>query len=252
MLLFPVVSACGRGLLRVLASSKFYILLAAVLIVSPVPSQACSGPDGAPGDIMFNSTDDAFQGCTLRGWIAFHDMQVIDPCTTSNTAGTACADGQTVYAGSWNGSRYYTTKLDQAATPIAYYGTNNVNLGGGALSLTDGLQNTNTVIASIEANPQTGSCNAAPHNPPACSPNAHILCRDLRTTLGGNWYLPARDELINVLFANKSAIGGFTNASYWSSTEYDFNSIAYFVSLSSGAANASTESSPYRVRCVRK
>lgn len=198
---------------------------------------------------MFNSSFDAFQGCTARGWMAFH-QPAPDPCTISGTPGTACADGQTVYAGTWNGSRYYTTTADQSAS--ARYGTRGVTLGANAQSLTDGLTNTNTALISIDANPQTGICNTNPYNPPICAPNAHFLCRDLRTTLGGNWYLPAYNEIVNILYANRNAIGGFSNTYYWSSSEID-NNYGESVSLLNGSSPAFTsKNSPYPVRCVRR
>ena len=213
-------------------------------------AQDCTGPNGAKGDVIYNNSFDTFQGCTSRGWMAFHQPAPPppDPCTTSSTPGTACADGQTVYAGTYNSSRYYTTTTDQSAG--ARWGTYGVDLGASAQSQTDGLTNTNTALASIEANPQAGGCSAAPYNPPACTPNAHILCKDLRTTLGGNWYLPAIDEIINVLYANRTAIGGFSTV-YWSSTT-TLVSAAKAMSFSGGFDTYNYVNTSYRVRCVRR
>ncbi len=233
---------------------KKYRTLAAVgvsvfmLATHQAQAQDCTGPNGAKGDVMFNSSFDAFQGCTERGWMAFH-QPAPDPCTSSGTPGTACRDGQTVYAGSWNGSRYYTTTADQSTG--AYWGTYGVTLGANAQSLTDGRTNTNTALASIEGNPQAGACNAAPYNPPACAPNAHLLCKSLRSTLGGDWYLPARDEIVSVLYANKAAIGGFSNVYYWSSTETNDNN-ARIVLLSGGTLSNTNKNFDSRVRCVRR
>ncbi len=183
---------------------------------------ACPGKTYKAGQIIYNADHGVVQTCLLDNtWKALH-KPTPDPCTTSGTPGTACADGQTVYAGSWNGSRYYTTKVDQSN--IGRYGTFSVTLGVNARSLTDGLTNTNTGLASVESNPQAGACDTAPYNPPACIPNAHILCKDLRSTLGGDWYLPAQDEILNVLYVNRLAIGGFLNSPYWSSTEDSGNS----------------------------
>ncbi len=226
-------------------------LFALLSFAQAANAQDCTGPNGVKGDVIYNNSFDTFQGCTARGWMGFH-QSAPDPCTTSGTPGTACADGQTVYAGSWNGNRYYTTKADQSAS--AYWGAFLVNLGANAQSLTDGLTNTNTALASIEGNPQAGACNAVPYNPPACMPNAHILCKDLRSTLGGDWYLPARDEIMNVLYANKDAIGGFPSVDtlYWSSTELG-NTSAHTVGIPSGIV---TSRSRYdlstRTRCVRR
>ncbi len=184
--------------------------------VTPAQAQNCTGPDGVLGDIAFNSSFDVFQGCTPQGWVAFHKPAVIPDCTTSSVIGTACADGQTVYAGTSGANRLYTTKVDQAAS--AYWGAEGHALGGNAHSETDGLVNTNTALAAIEGAPQAGACNAVPYNPPACAPNAHILCKNLRTTLGGDWYLPADQEL-TVMLNNGAAIGGFVGSGrYWSST----------------------------------
>ena len=215
---------------------------------APAHAQNCTGPDGVPGDLLYNNSFDAFQGCTMRGWMAFHKPLPPPDCTTSSAPGTACADGQTVYAGMSGSTRLYTTKADQHAA--AYWGTYGVNLGANAQSATNGLLNTNTALASIEGNPQTGSCNANPYNPPACTPNAHMLCKGLRTTLGGDWYLPAMDEL-QVLFSNGATIGGFSNADYWSSTESAFTN-PYARQYPSGVSTLNTKKSTHRVRCVRQ
>ncbi len=227
------------------------VLLAGVFLFSPAHAQNCTGPDGVPGDLFYNNSFDVFQGCTTRGWMAFHkplSAPPVDPCTTSSVVGTACADGQTVYAGLSGSTRLYTTKVDQSSA--AYWGTYLVDLGANARSTTNGLLNTNTALASIEANPQTGSCNTAPYNPPTCTPNAHLLCKGLRTTLGGDWYLPASNELQMVL-TNGAAIGGFSNAYYWSSTEYNTLS-AYIRQFPGGASNNLDKATTYRVRCVRQ
>jgi len=46
------------------------------------------------------------------------------------------------------------------------------------------------------------------------------LCDDLVFNGYSDWYLPSSDEL-NKLYLNKSAVGGFSNTFYWSSTEED-------------------------------
>ncbi len=213
-------------------------------------SVACPGRAFKAGQVIYNADHGVLQVCLADNtWKALHKPVPPDPCTTSGTPGTACADGQTVYAGSWNGNRYYTTTADQSTG--AYWGTYNVTLGVNAQSYTDGLTNTNTALASIEGNPQAGACNTDPYNPPACTPNAHLLCKGLRSTLGGDWYLPARDELSNVLYANKAAIGGFSDTYYWASTE-GASSLAQFVLLTDGSRNYRLKNQSSRVRCVRR
>lgn len=210
---------------------------------------ACPGKTYKAGQIIHNTDHGVLQTCLSDNtWKALHAAP-IDPCTTSGTPGTACLDGQTVYAGSWNGSRYYTTTADQSTA--AYWGTYLVTLGANAQSMTDGLTNTNTALPSIESNPQAGACNVVPFNPPACTPNAHVLCKDLRTTLGGDWYLPARDELVNVLYANRTAIGGFGNVWYWSSTEMLHDTV-YFVRFATGDPDTDSKNGEHHVRCVKR
>ncbi len=223
-----------------------------MLAASPLRAQDCSNPDGIKGDVIFNTTYDAFQGCTGHGWAAFHvPAAAVDPCVTSSTPGTACADGQTVYAGSYNGNRYYTTKTDQSTD--SYWGTRGVTLGAGAQDPDNGLANTNTALASIEGNPQAGICNAAPYNPPACTPNAFVLCKNLRSTLGGDWYLPAYNEIVNVLYANRAAIGGFSSDRYWVSYEPDAN-FAFTLDFYDGNVwpVGKHTNTGNRTRCVRR
>ena len=61
---------------------------------------------------------------------------------------------------------------------------------------------------------------------------AASLCGDLVLNGYSDWYLPSKDEL-NQLFLNSSAVGGFANNYYWSSTEYD-NYDAWLQNFASG------------------
>ena len=77
------------------------------------------------------------------------------------------------------------------------------------------------------------------------------ICGDL--VLGGysDWYLPSKDEL-NKLYINRDAIGGFANASYWSSTEYA-NCCAWTESFAYGGQGWGSKNAigPGYVRAVR-
>ncbi|NQY67276.1 MAG: DUF1566 domain-containing protein, partial [Flavobacteriales bacterium] len=50
------------------------------------------------------------------------------------------------------------------------------------------------------------------------------ICNDLQITTGGvtygDWYLPSKYEL-NLLYDQRTVVGGFTSSFYWSSTESD-------------------------------
>ncbi|MCJ7449017.1 MAG: DUF1566 domain-containing protein [Bacteroidales bacterium] len=75
------------------------------------------------------------------------------------------------------------------------------------------------------------------------------LCYDL--VLGGynDWYLPSRDEL-NKLYINKTAIGGFSNGDYLSSSER-MPDTAWIQGFLNGTQGSNSKSNTYRVRAIR-
>ncbi len=106
----------------------------------------------------------------------------------------------------------------------------------GATSNSDGKTNTNTIIST------QGSGSYAAK-----------LCQDL--VLGGysDWYLPAKAEL-STLYTNKATIGGFTAASYWSSTEYAPSGVGnawFYNTAGAGYAGYGNKANLYAVRAVR-
>jgi hypothetical protein len=84
-------------------------------------------------------------------------------------------------------------------------------------------------------------------------PTAADVCASLNAFGFSDWYLPAYNEL-DCLRSNASAIGGFSNAAYWSSTEGTgiFTSNARYRTFPSGVSGYGSKSSTHRVRCVRK
>jgi hypothetical protein len=109
---------------------------------------------------------------------------------------------------------------------------------GGATSTTDGLANSNAIVA------QTGA--------PAANTYAAGLCRAYSATGDGglnDWYLPSKDEL-NKLYLNKTVVGGFANLYYWSSTELN-NYYAWIQNFTNGNQIANDKDYPNRVRAVR-
>lgn len=75
------------------------------------------------------------------------------------------------------------------------------------------------------------------------------ICGDL--DLGGysDWYLPSLEEL-NKLYSNKSLIGGFSNAEYWSSSE-GTAWYSYTIDFNNGVIHYPNKNLTYRVRAVR-
>jgi len=65
----------------------------------------------------------------------------------------------------------------------------------------------------------------------------------------GDWYLPSKAEL-NLLYKQKAVVGGFANATYWSSTETSSNNAwsQYFLN---GQQGNNRKFKPFRVRAIR-
>jgi hypothetical protein len=78
--------------------------------------------------------------------------------------------------------------------------------------------------------------------------SAAAYCNDL--SYGGyvDWFLPSKDEL-NQMYVNKTTIGGFVEAEYWSSSEYDASNAWYQLFINGN--QFSTTKYPQNVRPIR-
>lgn len=154
-------------------------------------------------------------GDSYQGGKVFYILQPSDPGYVSGeTHGliAATADQGTSIAW-WNGS--YTTT------------------GATGTALGTGSANTTAIIAS-QGN--TGSYAAK-------------ICRDYTDGVYHDWYLPSKDEL-NKLYLQKSAVGGFANDYYWSSTQ-DGKFSARIQSFYSGGQAILSSNLQYYVRAIR-
>jgi len=97
---------------------------------------------------------------------------------------------------------------DQSAG-IQWYNETSRYTGTTGDGLYAGAMNTAMIVATQMADNQTGNFAAK-------------VCADYSVTEGGviygDWYLPSKYEL-NLLYIQKTTVGGFASASYWSSTE---------------------------------
>ena len=118
------------------------------------------------------------------------------------------------------------------STAIHWYNGSYVTTGATATALGTGNANTNTIVSVQGA----GSYAAK-------------LCYDLVLNGYSDWYLPSQDEL-NKLYLNKTTIGGFAAAPYWSSSEVD-NSLAWLQTFINGPYNIYTKNATIHVRAVR-
>ncbi|MCK9422815.1 MAG: DUF1566 domain-containing protein [Bacteroidales bacterium] len=76
------------------------------------------------------------------------------------------------------------------------------------------------------------------------------FCNDLLLNGYSDWFLPSLDEL-ELMFQRKTIIGGFVDAFYWSSSEYDADHawLVYFGFL--GQSIDIKGGGPYAVRAIR-
>jgi hypothetical protein len=96
----------------------------------------------------------------------------------------------------------------------------------------------------------TGNQNTIEINMAGCSSgSAASLCANLVQGGYSDWYLPSLEEL-RIMRLNKSAIGGFAAADYWSSSEYNASN-AYYVGFQFTGYDGRYKYSTYRVRAVR-
>jgi hypothetical protein len=141
-----------------------------------------------------------------------------------------------VYDGGQHGLIAATT--DQS-TGIRWYGGTNTNTRGRADGVGAGKANTAIIIA-----------NQAPVDGAAFSAT---VCNEYSVTAGGvtygDWYLPSKHEL-NLLYLQKTVVGGFSNGAYWSSTEGDASD-AWGQSFTSGAQANNGKNGTLYIRAVR-
>jgi len=230
---------------------KFFILITATLFSINSAFAQCVNPSGERGQIVFNETYDVLQGCTARGWMAFHEPA--NPCTGTliePVIGEVCTDGSIFVGLSPDGnSPMYTTPAD-----LGVYSWTN----GSTSYVVTGLEYC-TIVTDLAC--RTGELNSAilvglGDGPPPAPYASANQCHDLEAHGRDDWYLPSRDEL-KILFTNRSIIGGFQTTGglfetlYWSSSEESVGR-PWVVSFASDWHLTTNANIPVNVRCVRK
>lgn len=116
----------------------------------------------------------------------------------------------------------------------AQWGCSGMSIAGTSTTLGTGLANTTAIV-----------------NGCTTTTIAAALCNNLSSGGYSDWYLPSKDEL-NKLYLNKATIGGFSNVSYWSSSQVG-TTTAWSINFSTGTASStSTKSTALYVRAIRK
>ena len=134
-------------------------------------------------------------------------------------------------AGEFHGLISATT--DQIINITWNWGGSNVSTGATGTALGTGNSNTNTIV-----------------NVYGSGTYAAKLCFDLVLNGYSDWYLPSREEMSKMIL-NKNAIGGFSSANYWSSSEFSGTN-AYYSNFTSGSSNlVGAKNTVANVRAVR-
>jgi len=110
--------------------------------------------------------------------------------------------------------------------------------GADGLVIGAGLQNTLDIVAG-------------------CSATNTAAYQSLNLTIENysDWYLPSRDELVEILErigqdSSIGNIGGFANIKYWSSSEIG-STTSWIVNFDSGTMSNQTKSDAFRARIIR-
>ena len=165
----------------------------------------------------------------------------------------ATAVGQSAYGGKiacLNGGNYLIAATVDNSTGIQWGGFGTAT---GATNNTNGALNTTTIVTTLLTN------GGVPYAAQLCS-NYEVDSQGNTPCQSGNtcyndWYLPAGENLsssgqLNCLYTNRTMVGGFASAYYWSSTEHGPGG-ASVQNFSDGSLSGIRKDSNLNVRCVR-
>lgn len=182
----------------------------------------------AVGLTIYNTSINAFQCFNGTGWYS-----------TVHYIGEYYGGGIVFYVYD-NGQHGLIAATTDLIFPIEWY--NDVNKITGSSSDGLGSGNMNTAIITAAQMPDNVVGNFAAK-----------ACADHTVTVGGvtygDWYLPSKYEL-NLLYMQKSLVGGFADDDYWSSTEEGSDS-AWFQYFVNGAQDTNSKDAANSVRPIR-
>jgi hypothetical protein len=181
----------------------------------------------ATGLTIYNTTIKAFQVYNGTAWYS-----------TVHFIGESYGGGIVFYEYD-NGQHGLIAATADQSTGIRWHGGNNSITRARADGVSAGLKNTAIIItnqAQVDGNPF-----------------AATVCNEYSVAVAGvtygDWYLPSKHEL-NLLYLQRTIVGGFASDVYWSSTELDV-SFAWFQSFINGLPSNTGKNVAHRVRAVR-
>ncbi len=259
---------------------RAFFLIFIICFVFASPSQACTSPTGAEGDVIFNTTYNTPQYCNGQYWVPFG---MLNPAAGGSGCGNPSGiAGDLLYNNTYHVLQYCDgddwRSVGSAISPEQSGPADCVNVGDVCADTTifAGWHPRTRVQLFIPATDQgttsawktsVGANDIATDSvingqdntsqvPNSATFPAFKLCKDLSTGGYTDWYLPSQVEMyyIWVMRGAIEAAGNITNfqnSSYWTSTEYD-NSSGWITGLSLGTQLNSNKTLTYRVRCMRR
>lgn len=183
----------------------------------------------ATGLTIYNTTINAFQVYNGTAWYS-----------TVHFIGESYGGGIVFYVYDNGQHGLIAATADQnGGANIRWFGGTNTNTRARADGVGAGLKNTAIIIAN--QGPVDGAAFAA------------TVCNEYSVTVAGvtygDWYLPSKHEL-NLLYLQRTSVGGFGSDDYWSSSEFD-NGFVWSQFFFNGLQISINKSNSARVRAVR-
>ena len=201
-----------------LSISTAYAVVAATGPAGP------AGPTGAKGD-QGNQGDQGARGANGTNGTNGANSTVPGPKGDSGTAairaiGDSYAGGIVFWVDASGEHGLIAARADQSTGVQWFNGAFKLTGTIGDGGVYAGAMNTALIIAQQTADAPGGNFAAKVAANYSVQENGTSACTGAATEICyGDWYLPSKVEL-NLLYQQKSVVGGFANYSYWSSSEY--------------------------------
>jgi len=162
--------------------------------------------------------------------------------TISHTIGESYGGGIVFYVYD-NGQHGLIAATSDQNTAMRWYGGSNTNTRARGDGVGAGLKNTAIIIAN------QGDIDGSAFAATVCNEYTVTATTGGITTTYGDWYLPSKHEL-DLLYLQKTAVGGFAGGYFWSSTEGD-NGNAWLQYFNDGGKFNFAKNYPGYVRAIR-
>jgi hypothetical protein len=231
-----------------LSISTAYAVVAATGPAGP------AGPTGAKGD-QGNQGDQGARGANGTNGTNGANSTVPGPKGDSGTAairaiGDSYAGGIVFWVDASGEHGLIAARADQSTGVQWFNGAFKLTGTIGDGGVYAGAMNTALIIAQQTADAPGGNFAAKVAANYSVQENGTSACTGATTEICyGDWYLPSKVEL-NLLYQQKSVVGGFANSYYWSSSENRSN-FAWYQHFGIGDQDGDAKDITLPVRAVR-